>query len=315
MRYNTAMTVKAFSAAVVVAVAFGASSCFSGIESTPKITGKELKRQKVNTTPEIELLADVSPQAPRDWSLGKRFYVSDSRATRAFWRIEPEDADPTGLYVTLEAVDTVPALTGDPQVELTLRDTTARMELIYRTTLPLSRWKSLESYEIPYLVDCDIVESVAERLKDRRFYYLQPRRFNAEGKEVGGMRYVPVDIVDVMPGDTSRPLRVFFRDTDGLIYSVFMTLGRQKGSLRNFDTLFSIGNPRDTYRAIADDVWQLIQQGKVRLGMTPEECRLSLGAPDTYRRVPTTAGMVERWSYNNGAYLVFEEGQLSLYRL
>jgi hypothetical protein len=48
--------------------------------------------------------------------------------------------------------------------------------------------------------------------------------------------------------------------------------------------------------------------------MTSSECRLALGAPNDYTRVPTTGGMVERWTYDNGVYLMFEDGVLTRYR-
>ncbi|MDE6397581.1 MAG: hypothetical protein K2K84_09950, partial [Muribaculaceae bacterium] len=94
-----------------------------------------------------------------------------------------------------------------------------------------------------------------------------------------------------------------------------ITLGHETTSLRNFDTQFSSENPRKKYPRITDEVWDLIQHSRVRNGMTPDECRLALGAPDSYRRVPTTAGMVEYWSYYNGSFLTFEDGVLVRFRL
>ena len=49
-------------------------------------------------------------------------------------------------------------------------------------------------------------------------------------------------------------------------------------------------------------------------GMTKEECSLSLGAPRTIDRMPTRAGLYERWVYVNGVMLVFENGLLTQYR-
>ena len=48
--------------------------------------------------------------------------------------------------------------------------------------------------------------------------------------------------------------------------------------------------------------------------MTKEECTLSLGSPRNISRQPTYAGMLERWSYDNGVFLTFQDGILENYR-
>ena len=65
---------------------------------------------------------------------------------------------------------------------------------------------------------------------------------------------------------------------------------------------------------MTDEVWDLVVHSRVRAGMTPAECRLALGAPNDYLRLPSTAGMVERWVYDDGVYLIFEDGQLANFR-
>lgn len=55
-------------------------------------------------------------------------------------------------------------------------------------------------------------------------------------------------------------------------------------------------------------------RGQVAEGMTKEECTLSLGAPQSVDRVPTHGGLLERWVYDNGVYLVFADGILERFR-
>ena len=50
--------------------------------------------------------------------------------------------------------------------------------------------------------------------------------------------------------------------------------------------------------------------------MTRDECRLALGTPDSIDRATTVGNThFERWSYENGVYLLFEDGYLSKFRM
>ena len=95
---------------------------------------------------------------------------------------------------------------------------------------------------------------------------------------------------------------------------MYMTIGNKLQSTRNFDTLFSLTNPRDKYPKISDDHWHYIVHNIVTQGMTKEECRLSLGAPFSIDRMPSNAGVIELWKYNHGANLIFEDGILKDYK-
>ena len=95
---------------------------------------------------------------------------------------------------------------------------------------------------------------------------------------------------------------------------VYMSIGRSRAATRNFDTLFSFTDPRSSYPEIKDEVWELIIRSRVRSNMTRDEVRLALGSPASVERVPTYGGMIERWSYTDGVYLVFEDGFVTRFR-
>ena len=290
--------------------------CFTGVESVPKITPKELKKQNVSDTPEQHVLDSVKVVAPRDWAPGKEFYIADNRASRVAWRIEPPElADSlAGKTVTLVAIEEVPTLTDKKEIQLNFIQPDSGI-LEYRTGMNRLEWQEAENYTLPHMIDLEIVDRVRKSLVGRTFYILPARRYGASGNDTVGVRYQPVEIKDVVPATEATPIRVIFADKDGNIASVLMTLGDETTSRRNLETLFSITDPRLRYRQIDDEVWQLIVHSKIRAGMTPLECRLALGSPDSYTRIPTTAGMAERWTYNNGVYLLFEDGVLTRYRL
>lgn len=304
-----------------IALAFGVcltalTGCFTGVESTPKITAKELKKQHVVETPEKSFLEDIAPAPPAAWHQGKTFYIADNRASRAAWRIEPPSlADSlAGEIAVLARVDTVPTLTERPEIGLTFTLPARDAVLEFRTGLTPEQWRGAPSYTLPHLIDMEFVDKVAARMKGKQYYILPSRRNGHDGNDTTGTRYQPVTVLDVLPATEATPLRVVFSDNENHLASVLMTTGNTPTSRRNFDTLFSFDDPRRRYRNITDENWELICHGKVQSGMTPEECRLALGSPDNYTRIPTTAGMVERWTYVNGVYLVFEEGLLSAYR-
>ncbi len=92
-----------------------------------------------------------------------------------------------------------------------------------------------------------------------------------------------------------------------------MSAGDQKGS-RDFASLFYFENPRNRYPNITDETWANIIRGKVALYMTREECRLALGSPATVDRRPGISTMRELWTYENGIYLIFDDGILQSFR-
>lgn len=291
------------------------TGCFTGVESTPKITQREVKRQKVVDTPESHVLDSVNPIPPALWRPGKKFYIADQRLARAAWRLEPVDSL-KGRYAVLKSTTTIRTVTGDNEVQLnlTIEDIPGSVIEI-RTGISPAAWASQPSYVLPHTVDMDLIGAVSNRLTGKTYYILPARRFSADGIDTVGRRYQPVIITSVVPESEAAPVRIFFTDENGASSSVLMTLGNETTSRRNFETLFAIENPRTRYKNITDENWNLITRGLVTAGMTPEECRLAIGSPDNYVRIPTTAGMAERWTYTNGTYLYFSDGILSSYRL
>lgn len=303
-------------APLVTGMAVTLTSCFTGIESTPKITQRDVERQVVSDSPERHILDSVHIAPPSEWHIGKRFYITDNRAGRGLWRVTPIDSASSlgGRTARLTAIDTVTNLTGDVEVELAFALDDSPVTMLYRTGITNNEWAKRISIDVPYFIDLDIVDDVATNLVGKTYYILVARRLTETGTDTVGRRYDPVHITAVEPGNDVQPLLVRFTDNDGRRGAVLMTLGNETTSRRNFETLFAIGNPRERYKQISDTNWELIRNSRIALGMTPLECRLALGSPDQYLRIPTTAGMAERWSYTNGTYLLFEDGLLAAFR-
>lgn len=310
---------KAYTLILTALAAVALQGCFTGVESTPRITDRDIRRSNVRVTPEMQFLADAVPQAPAHWQTGKRLWVTDSRIALLFTpgvdgaaATVPDSL--AGSELRFVDVTDVPGITEDPTVQFAFTDRSGN-RLVYRPMMTRSAFNADSTLQIPFIVDMDMVDDVRNRLVGNTYYILTPRRFRADDSEVKGMRYVPVRITGVFPGNANYPLRVAFTEAgvpDTL--SLFMTVGNGRIATRNFETLFSFTDPRKQYPSIEDDTWALIQQSRIREGMTPDECRLAMGAPVEYLRLPSTAGMVERWSYGDGTYLFFEDGRLTRFR-
>lgn len=293
--------------------------CFTGVESTPRITAKDIRKQKASETAEQQFLLDVNPERPLLWRPGKEFFVADNRIALIFTP-DAADADSlpklAGKTLTLKSVGKARGITGEEEMEFTFTASGVSRPLAYRPGITSRQFDTIPRLDIPFAVDKDLVSEVAARMKGNTYYILTPRRLDSAGIQTSGLRYIPVRITDVTPGDANYPIRVAFTEAADTSrqYSLLMTVGTGRTSTRNFHTLFAFTDPRLRYPQITDDVWALIQRSQIRQGMTPDECRLALGAPNEYLRIPTTGGMAERWSYDNGVYLFFEDGMLTRFR-
>lgn len=299
-------------------MAFAMAGCFTGVESTPKITYSEVKRANAGAQPTAEqtFLSDVGPQAPADWQPGKKFYVADSKASIVF----SSSADLNSLAgqeLAFHAIRPVTSVTGEEVTEIEFV-TPSGESVFYRDNLPYAEVAGRRQLEVPFTIEMSIVDAVKKQLTGQNYFVVTPHWYTRDGSQaVNGMRYVRAEVTDIVPGNAIYPIRVVFHPIDGgddERYSMYMTVGDARTSTRNFFTLFAFNNPRDQFPRMDDETWDLIRHSRVKLGMTRDECRLALGAPQTVGQRSTTAGMVEYWSYSDGVYLLFEEGYLSYFR-
>lgn len=287
-------------------------ACFTGVDSTPKITYRDVKREKIVRTPEQDFLAWAKPERPSEWKEGKKFYVTDPKIAIIFSSMSSAHKDSlAGEDIVFEKMYPVQSLTGEEVTEL-LFTAPDGGKLYYRDNIPYADVAQMSQLDVPFTIERSVVDSVAAAIKGKRYYAVSPLWYTADGsRAVRGLRHVAVGIADVQPGNSVYPLRVVFTDEESKEpHSMYMTVGDQRTSTRNFHTLFAFDNPRDKYPYIEDDTWELIKHSKVRPGMTRAECRLALGAPKMRGQRPTASGMVEYWQYSEGYFLLFEDDVL-----
>ncbi|MDE7426362.1 MAG: hypothetical protein K2M79_01000 [Muribaculaceae bacterium] len=306
------LTERAAAAVLMTAAAALMQSCFTGIESTPRISEAQVQRNTHAGAEELYLL-DITPEPPGKWERGKMFMVTEGRLSRAM-EGTPAWADSlrgTKLFFQQFRAVSTPTGTGT-EVILT---TDAGQELRYRTSVHPDSIANAGALVIPFTIDMDMVTAADSRMHGKT-YYIKTPAWMIPGTDIRAdstLRHVPVTVDSVTPGDNRYPLMVHF-SYQYRQYYVFMSLDAEHGNSRNFPALFSLENPRRRFRQITDAVWNNIIHGRVENGMTREECRLALGTPENVNTQTDHAFINEVWTYPGGGYLIFKDGVLQEFR-
>ncbi len=289
--------------------------CHTGIESTKTITLSKSERRQLEASPEEKLMEGVKAPMLSEWREGKRFLVSDNRASLVF--------DPYSIANGQEEL-------GGKVIEyagVTLKTTPGGADeavIVFKTgdgSLQYSTGKnskdaavSISSMDVPMLIDLELVSRVKDLLVGRKVWTRSQLWYDRDGNKMDGRKFVPVEIVDVTPGTMVFPLKVDLTDENGNPAMMYMNAGTAGIESRTFQNLFSLSDPKDRYPSIHQDVWDLIQRGKVRVGMTKEECKLALGNPSDVNSGHDWNSTIDFWQYPNGSYLRFQDGLLVSFR-
>lgn len=292
-----------------------ASSCFTGIESTPKITADDVRRQNITVTPEEHYLDSVSSYPLSSWQPGKQFYVTDSKISLLLSGPDRVPAPDAGSVLTY--VSSAPAVTisGEEARDITFRCADGK-EAVYR--LEMQKLRGDSATEIPFTIDLDLIRNVRGKMLGQEYYTVSTAWYDTANLQPrNGRRFIKARVTDVQPGNSNYPVRLTLVDTETAqpdTFCLFMSVGKRLSANRRFETLLSLTDPKKRYPDIPSDHWPLICNGRIAIGMTREECRLALGNPVNVERRAGYESLGERWTYENGRYLIFTDGRLSNYR-
>ncbi len=293
-------------------------SCNTGVESTKRITVKDVIKEIPKSKEEVFAEDYFRTEGCEKWLPGKLFIYIDDKLSVVLHPETPEPSDSMSLKGKI--------FTYIGGTEETVFGDKYYYNLIFECDRKKYRFETGKTKEeisemnyvpvIPPLIALDQINIVKQLLENRILYIKTPIWYNDNGEMISGRKLIPVKITDAVPGNTVFPVRINFIDEQGNAGSVYMTLQTSsRTQYVTFDKLFSFDNPRLAYKNITDQVWDNITCGKVANGMTKEECQLSLGVPSEIRRIPTYSGLKEQWSYGTGTYLFFSDGVLVDYRL
>lgn len=309
-----ALCMKIASGIAVTAFCLTLGGCFTGIDSTPKITAADVKKQQVTETPEERFLSSVAHQRFDEWQSGKLLYVTDDKISVA---LEPGAAayPRAGELIEFHDSRSVTSMTGKPDTELIFL-TQGGNEVRYRLSASADELQKRSKIDVPFTIELSVVDDIRKAILGETYYIRTATWFDDNGTAIRGRKFIPVKIIDVTPGNTVYPVKLTFRTLDGTDQkaSLYMSAADSVHRSRDFASLFYFNDPRKRYPAITDENWALIVNGHVARYMTRDECRLALGAPTSIDRRPGISTMREVWTYDNGIYLLFDDGILQSFR-
>ncbi|WP_290430572.1 hypothetical protein [Paramuribaculum intestinale] len=298
-----------YAASILLAVS--ATGCFTGIESTPKITANEKDLAKISGG-ESNLLSDIKGEPIEEWKPGKRLYVTDNKALMLFGE-ENNSGSLQGEYLIYDGVEKVLTITGQEVAEFRFHTADGR-KMRYRSGHSPEEISRIGSVAIPLTIEETIVDEVRRRLKGSTFYIMTSLWYDMNEHSFNGRKFIPVKILDVKEGNTIYPVRLLIDDGNGYRFQLFMSVGDSRKAPRSFASLLSETDPRLKYPDTPDAVWNNIINGRVAIDMTRDQCRMAIGSPAEIKRRTDNNYLIEIWSYENGHYLMFKDGILSAYR-
>ena len=299
----------------MVSVVFlvGFSACFTGIESTKKISLSRDDKKKAAITPEQKFFSGITPPILKDWEPGKKFVVHDNKALLVFESIIPfifnDSISFEGKIIEFVGVNS--KMGPDGNLNLALSFTDGIHEFIYNTSKSFDEaMEKFTSADLPMLIDLSMVEQADEILKGKVVWTRSNLWYDSKDNRIDGKKFIPVTISEVFPGNAIFPLKLQLTEENSSPFYMFMNFGIADNESRAFHNLFSLSDIRKSYPSILPETWDLISAGKITEGMTKQECRLALGNPIDIKSGHDYSQTLDIWAYDNGFILWFEDGKL-----
>ena len=291
-----------------------AGCMFTGVESTQRVTEKEVQRtmgelERRQPTMTLRPFVDSVPA----WQHGKQFFVTDNQVRLIMSSTAPDTVSLAGQLLTYDGYDQGSVLDNRDALNLRFRSQDGTT-YVYRTGKTADQFTS--RFSVPLLIDMDMVTDVDRQLRGTEVWIKTPIWYDQHTEAMmRGRQFVRVRVDAVVPGNKVLPLKVCFTAVDtGQKAFLWMSAPNATMHNRDFDSLFSLRDLHENYPEISDATWQLIVSGDLAVGMNKEECRLAMGAPKRISQLPNQSGLREYWYYDGGAYLYFIDGLLNQFR-
>lgn len=294
-------------------------ACNTGIESTKTIRMSKAEKKDILPSDEDIFAEKLKVDEIAEWKIGKNFLVSDPKASLI---LESENKDLkndlAGTVISFDGILLKPTAGDNNVAVIKFIDPNNNNIYYYNTSRSLeSASKEITGLDVPALIDLDLVNMADSIMKGKMFWIKTKLWYDDNDNSIQGRKFIPVEINKVAPGNMFFPLSVIFTDDRGNNYKIYMNVKDKSGlgaESRTFPTLFSMEDPKLKYPAISEEVWTTIQNGRVSLGMTKNECRLSLGTPSDVDSGHDWNNTIDIWRYKDGTFLQFQDGLLVNYR-
>jgi len=175
------------------------------------------------------------------------------------------------------------------------------------TTLTYECKSNADCIRLPYLFNVKDVEIARIVLIGTKVWGTRDTRFP----------YAPLTIIGVGIGKSTKyQHEILLIDSQGEKHSIQANLSLTNAlTLEDEDNLFidhyKFSNPEKAFPRIPKSDWNLIRQGRIRIGMSKDACKLSWGEPDDINTSRGRWGVHEQWVYSRNRYVYFDNGKLS----
>lgn len=294
-----------------------AAGCSTGIESTKKIQMSRSEQKQMIRSEEQTFADSIKGTPLSQWQKGKKFMASSGRTPLIF---EPSGVEYASDYASFEGkilrfAGTESKLTPDLNEECVIVFTDGNQIYRYHTgKTSEAAMQDTYSSKLPLLYDLDLIETWKNKISGLTVWTRSSLWYDSSGNRIPGLKFAKAGITDVTPSSGTFPMKVQIMLPDGETAYLNMNYTTDTADSRNFAAIFFLKDPKSKYPNITPENWELIQKGKIRIGMTKEECRLSLGNPDDVDAGKTTSQTMDIWKYGDGIYLMFTDGLLSRFR-
>lgn len=290
---------------ILLLISIGFHSCFTGVEGTKKITLSKKELSSVAPTEEERYLSDIFYKKVGEWKAGHEFQITDDKFNIVV-DLNSNSELKSGDIISFLRVEERLSPDGNNKSAIIFSKDGKEYRLNLEKSLSEISY-NLNASNLPMMIDLEIVNSIKDRLQGKKLWTRTPLWYGDSMKYKKGKKFIPIIITSVEPGDSFFPVKINFTEENGEIYSLLMNVGGSNNETRNFAKLFFLKDPRRQYKNISDENWTAIQEGQIRLGMTKEECRLSLGNPSDTNIGHDYSRALELWSYPDGTFVQFSD--------
>ncbi len=257
--------------------------------------------------------------SPNTWAVGDTFIYLTPKLNVVLRPAIPVFNDTTDYYnqiFTFEGIKTVTDWHNNSLINLEFSNN--GKSFTYSTNKSLEQFADSTYnpligglYRLQELIDAK------EILIGEKLYILTDLYKSLDGKlSSTNKKFVEVEIKELKTDSIEHPVEVVFTDENGDLYSISTRFSNtlQAESKSNFSYIFSRINPREKYKDIKSDVWEVIKNGQLKEGMTKNDVVLSIGRPNNIDKNATYTGWRELWHYDNGTVITFHDGRVIAFR-
>ena len=150
---------------VVVLLALVLTGCFTGVESTPKITADDVKREQIIVTAEQLYMDSVKPERFARCKPGKQFYVTDNKINLIFGATAKSDCALMGETIVYRNCRETTSVTGEEVVDLVFVDNQGH-EYMYRVGMSVKEMLERENVEVPFTIELSVISDAKKKLQE-----------------------------------------------------------------------------------------------------------------------------------------------------